>query len=158
MVVYSGKKEIFEKRDCTCDHVLTSGMGLVTYCHMSDLCHLAKIEWPTIFHICCLWDLEILGTLYIFKQCITCIKIFIYHLDCAGWPNALPKWASELGMNRTTWKGIFTTTFTDTKCTIYRYLWFLLKNLFFLVNISRDIIKKLWFYHIRKPRKKIQSI
>ena len=45
-----------------------------------------------------------------------------------------------------TWNALFMNIFNS-----YR-------TIFFPVNISQDIVKKLRFYHIRKPRKKIWSI
>ena len=101
----------------------------VTHCHMSDPWHAGQNRVTHLnytSHMCCLWDLEISDTLYIHKKCTASIKIFIYHLDFAVWP----KWASELRTYRTPWEGIFTTTFTDTKCIIYKYLWFVLNNFF----------------------------
>ena len=68
---------------------------------------------------------------------------------------ALPKCASEdseLGMNTTLWEGIFTATFADTKYIIYKYL--STNHFFFLVNSSKDIIKKSDFSILENPEKK----
>ena len=104
-------------------------------------------EWPTwnpppTFAACGIRRHEVLhislnNVLQVLKYLYT---IWIVLCDQNS-PNALPKWASKLGTYRTFWEFTFTTTFADTKCIIYIYLWFVWNN-FVVWSIFLKILSK----------------
>ena len=118
------------------------------------------IHSKSSFHMACVWTLKTLDTLYVLKQCIISTKI-IYCLDCVVQPNALPNSAK---FSLWTWTSIdiLRRHFHDNFCwDKVLHLWIFLipiEQNFFLVNISQEMLKKSWFYHIRKLQKKIWSI
>ena len=145
-------------------------VGVGNLCHVTVPSHEWSMShthqnWVThsksAFHMACVWTLKTLGTSYVLKKCIISTKIIIYCLDCVVQPNAL---LNSAKFSLQTWTSIdfLRRHFHDNLCwdnVLHLGISLIpIKQFSFLVNISQDMLEKLWFYHIRKLQKKIWSM